>query len=163
MKKYFFILMILTAFFSSCTTKSSKDIAKMDSHKMMQDTACSTDSSCCDGVFIHISHSYDDPHRVVMPLQMALMMSMDKNVLVYFDIKGIEVVLKNAKDINYPTFKSAQTSLKELISIGVTVFACPGCMKAAGKTADDLIPGVKMAEKEAFFTFTKGRIITLDY
>jgi len=114
-------------------------------------------------VFIHISHSYDDPHRVVMPLQMATMMAMDKNVLVYFDIKGIEVVLKNAKDINYPTFKSAQTSLKELISKGVTVFACPGCMKAAGKTVDDLIPGVKMAEKEAFFNFTKGRIITLDY
>jgi hypothetical protein len=36
-------------------------------------------------------------------------------------------------------------------------------MKAAGKTAEDLIPGVKTAEKAAFFNFTKGRIIALDY
>jgi predicted peroxiredoxin len=155
--------MIISAFLSSCTTKTNKDIAKMNSNNMKHDTACNKDSTCCDGMFIHISHSYDDPHRVVMPLQMALMMSMDKNVLVYFDIKGIEVVLKNAKDINYPTFASAQTSLKALIEKGITVVACPGCMKAAGKTADDLIPGVKMANKEEFFTFTKGRIITLDY
>ena len=98
-----------------------------------------------------------------MALKMATMMSMDKDVLVYFDIKGIEVVLKDAKDITYPTFPSAQESLKTLIDKGITVFACPGCMKAAGKTADDLMPGVKVAEKEAFFNFTKGRILALDY
>lgn len=45
----------------------------------------------------------------------------------------------------------------------VTLMACPGCLKAAGKSVGDLAPGVKVAEKEAFFSFTRGRILTLDY
>jgi predicted peroxiredoxin len=98
-----------------------------------------------------------------MALSMALKMSEDKDVLVYCDIKGIEVVLKETPDVGYPTFPSAQTSLKKLITKEVTVCACPACMKAAGKTTADLVPGVKTAEKEAFFNFTRGRILTLDY
>ena len=35
-----------------------------------------------DGVFIHISHGKDDPHRVVMALQMANIMAEDKDVAV---------------------------------------------------------------------------------
>jgi hypothetical protein len=38
-----------------------------------------------------------------------------------------------------------------------------GCLKAAGKTADDLAPGVQIADKDKFFSFTRGRILTLDY
>lgn len=37
-----------------------------------------------DGVFIHITQSYNDPHSVLMPLKMANMMAVDKDVLVYF-------------------------------------------------------------------------------
>jgi predicted peroxiredoxin len=161
--KNLIILLIISVSLMFCTSKKETEHLKMASKGMASDTSCSTTDTCCDGVFIHISHSYDDPHRVVMPLNMARMMAMDKNVLVYLDIKGIEVVLKGAKDITYPTFPSAQESLKALLGQGVTVFACPGCMKAAGKTAEDLMPGIKMAEKEAFFNFTKGRILTLDY
>jgi predicted peroxiredoxin len=116
-----------------------------------------------DGVFIHISHGADDPHRVLMALQMAVMMSEDKDVLVYFDIKGVEVVLKDAADIQFSHFPSAQTQLKKLAERKVTVMACPGCLKAAGKTAADLAPGIQVADKNAFFSFTKGRILTLDY
>lgn len=151
----FSLLLVLVAF--GCTQKQPHEMSTMN----MADTT--NVHKVKDGIFIHISHSYDDPHRVVMALKMATMMSMDKDVLVYFDIKGIEVVLKDAKDITYPTFPSAQESLKILIDKGITVFACPGCMKAAGKTAADLMPGVKVAEKEAFFNFTKGRILALDY
>jgi hypothetical protein len=41
--------------------------------------------------------------------------------------------------------------------------ACPGCLKAAGKTESDLMEGVKIADKEMFFNFTTGRILTIDY
>jgi intracellular sulfur oxidation DsrE/DsrF family protein len=114
-----------------------------------------------DGVLVHLSSN--DPHRVVMALTMAVRMSEDKNVLVYCDINGIDVVLKGARDVEYPTFSSAQTSLRKLIEKGITVFACPSCLKAAGKTGADLMPGVRTAEKDALFTFTKGRIVALDY
>ncbi len=159
MKKILFLVFLMAGFLVSCTNKEIKEntSAEMDhNHTGMMD-------SVRDGVFIHITHASDDAHRAVMPLKMATMMAEDKDVLVYLDIKGIELVLKDAKDVSYQTFPSAQESLKMLIDKGIAVYACPGCMNAAGKTADDLIPGVKMAEKEAFFNFTKGRIITLDY
>jgi len=41
--------------------------------------------------------------------------------------------------------------------------ACPGCLKVAGKTKKDLAEGVQVADKSVFFSFTKGRILTLDY
>jgi predicted peroxiredoxin len=116
-----------------------------------------------DGVLIHISHGTDDPHRVAMALQMAAMMSEDKDVLVYFDIKGIEVVLKDGTDIQFSHFPASQAQLKKLADRKVTLMACPGCLKAAGKTAADLAPGIQVADKKAFFNFTKGRILTLDY
>jgi predicted peroxiredoxin len=116
-----------------------------------------------DGVFIHLSHGKDDPHRVLMALNMAVMMSEDHDVLVYCDIKGIEVVLKDAEDIAFSHFPTSKTSLAALAKKGVVVMACPGCLKAAGKTAEDLAPGIQVAKKDAFFSFTKGRILTLDY
>jgi predicted peroxiredoxin len=116
-----------------------------------------------DGVFIHISHGAEDAHRVLMALSMASMMAEDHDVLVYFDIKGVGVVLKDAEDLTFAHFASSKTSLRALREKGVVVMACPGCLKAAGKSADDLAEGVKVADKATFFSFTKGRILTLDY
>jgi predicted peroxiredoxin len=116
-----------------------------------------------DGVFIHVSHGQDDPHRVLMALNMARIMSEDKDVLVYFDIRGIDVVLEDSADIAYSHFPSAKEQLQALPDAGVTLMACPGCLKAAGKTAADLAEGVGVANKEQMFSFTEGRIITLDY
>jgi predicted peroxiredoxin len=116
-----------------------------------------------DGVFIHISHGKDDPHRVLMALSMASIMAEDRDVLVYFDIKGIDVVLKDADDLVYSHFPSSRKQLAALPRQGVILMACPGCLKAAGKTADHLASGVQIADKDAFFSFTEGRILTLDY
>jgi predicted peroxiredoxin len=116
-----------------------------------------------DGVFIHISHGADDPHRVLMALSMAGIMCEDHDVLVYFDIKGVEAVLKDSKNLTYAHFASSKDQLATLSRKGVILMACPGCLKAAGKTKDDLATGVKIADKKAFFSFTKGRILTLDY
>jgi len=116
-----------------------------------------------DGVFIHLSHGINDPHRVLMALRMAEIMSEEKDVLVYFDIQAIEVVLKNALDVQFKEFPSAKAQLKKLADRKVTLMACPGCLSAAGKTPADLAPGIQVADKKAFFTFTKGRILSLDY
>ena len=98
-----------------------------------------------------------------MALQMAAIMSEDKDVLVYFDIKGIEVVLKDAEDFMYNHFPSSKTQLQKLLSENVLLMACPGCLKAAGKSPSDLMEGVQVADKVKFFNFTKGRILTIDY
>jgi len=115
------------------------------------------------GVFIHVSHGADNPHRVLMALSMANIMSEDHDVLIYFDIKGVEVVLKDAVSLTYSHFTSSKEQLTELSTKGVVLMACPGCLKAANKTAADLAQGIQVADKKMFFSFTKGRILTLDY
>jgi predicted peroxiredoxin len=147
-------LIALVFMATSCRETIEKEV------KIVQDT---TAVAPRDGVFYHISSGSENPHRVVMALKQAVMMAEDKDVLVYFDIKGIEVVLNDAIDISYPTFPSSKESLKLLIDKGVTIFACPSCLKAAGKSEADLMPGVVLAQKDQFFNFTKGRILTIDY
>jgi predicted peroxiredoxin len=124
-------------------------IAKMDSVR--------------DGVFIHITESYNDPHRVLMPLKMATMMAKDKDVLVYMDIHAVELLVKGAKDMKFADFETFQTYIKQLAGQKVGIYACPTCLKIAGFKPEDLMEGVQVAQKDKFFNFTRGRIITLDY
>lgn len=126
-------------------------------------TSTQAEAPARDGVFIHISHGSDDPHRLLMALNMAKMMADDHDVLVYFDIKAIDAVLKDASDMTYSHFPSSLTQLMNLKGKGVLLMACSGCLKAAGKTEQDLADGIRLADKKKFFSFTKGRILTLDY
>ncbi len=124
----------------------------------------STSAEVTDGVFIHLSHGPEDPHRVLMALRMAEMMAEDKDVLVYFDIKAVHVVLKDAENITMEgKFPNSQEQLANLIDMGVELQVCPGCLNAADKTEADVMEGVNIANKESFFNFTDGRILSIDY
>ncbi len=116
-----------------------------------------------DGVFIHITRGADDPHAALMGLRMATLMAAERDVLVYCDLKGVEVVLADAPDLRHADFESARTLLRGLLDRGVPVLVCPGCLRAAGHRPEDVEPGVQMADKDRFFSFTRGRILTLDY
>ena len=116
-----------------------------------------------DGIFIHVSKGPEDAHRVLMAMNMALIMSETKDVVMYFDIKGVYVLLKDAENITYSHFPGSHEQIKKLLAKGITIMACPGCLKAAGKSPKDLMPGIKVADKNKFFNFTKGRILTIDY
>lgn len=149
---------LLTLFLFSCAPQEKKE-----SHDMQENEP---KAACCevkDGLFMHISSGYDNPHKVLMALKMALMMSMDKMVVVYIDIEGVKMVLKDSKDMTFADFPPLKELLNKLIEAKVPVMACPTCLKIAGKTEADLMPGVILADKEKFFNFTKGRIVTLDY
>ncbi len=116
-----------------------------------------------DGVFVHISAGPQEAHAVMMGLQMAKLMADDHPVLVYLDVEGIPVVLKDAPALQVEPFGDLDTMFADLLAKDVILYACPGCLKTHGKTAADLRPGVQVAEKDAFFDFTRGRILTLDY
>ena len=116
-----------------------------------------------DGVFIHIKQGPDNPHDVLMALRMAEMMVETKNVLVYFDIDGVKIVLSDSEDITFGNFPSSHTQIRKLVDLGVPILACPGCLEVIEKSGDDLMPGVKLADRETFFDFTTGRMLTLDY
>ena len=152
------LLLIAALMITSCNPNHPKD---NDSRQEKQTIA--NGESVKDGMFIHITESYNDPHRVLMPLKMANMMASDKDVIIYMDIHAIELLIKGAKDIEYADFESFQTYIKQLIEKGVGIYACPTCLKISGFTPEDLMDGVQVAQKDKFFDFTKGRIITLDY
>lgn len=63
----------------------------------------------------------------------------------------------------YANFESAQTYIKGLNEKNVGVYACPTCLEAIGFKPEDLMEGIQLAQKDKFFRFTKGRILTLDY
>lgn len=116
-----------------------------------------------DGVFIHISKGTDDAHRVLMGLMLADKFSESNDVLVFFDIDGIEMVTKDAPNLQLESFDASDDIFKRLVSRGVTILACPACMKVSGIQEEDLRKGVDIAEKEMFLDFTNGRILSLDY
>jgi predicted peroxiredoxin len=153
------ILLLISSFLIISCNQNPKPTTVSHVHPNMAET----ETLVRDGVFIHITESYNDPHRVLMPLKMAVMMSMDKDVIVYMDIHAVELLVKGSKDLNFADFESAQTYIKQLIDNKVVVCACPTCLKIAGFQPEDLMEGVQVAQKDKFFNFTKGRIITLDY
>lgn len=116
-----------------------------------------------DGVFIHITHGADDPHRLLMAMNLASMMAEDHDVLVYYDIEGVTAVLKDSPDISFAHFPTSKELIQTLLEKNVILMACPGCLEVAGKAKDDLKEGIEIADKEMFFKFTNGRILTLDY
>jgi predicted peroxiredoxin len=116
-----------------------------------------------DGVFVHITHGSENAHAVLMGLKMANLMAKDRDVLVYFDLQGVHVVLKDAPDLTLAPFDSSHKQLQDLLAKNVRVYVCPGCLSAAGKTEADVMKGIAVAEKDAFFDFTEGRILTIDY
>lgn len=150
--KKLIVLAIIPMLFFSCVKQEEKVIEKEIVKENVRD-----------GLFIHITEAYDDPHEVLMPLKMASMMAQDKDVLVYMDIDAVKLLVKDAKDLQYSEFESAHTYIKKIKELGGTVMACPTCLKIAGYKPEDLREGVEIANKDKFYNFTKGRILTLDY
>ena len=151
------ILVITALFFLSCN-QNQKPSDASDQQQIVEKVDATRD-----GMLIHISESYDKPHRVLMPLKMAVMMSEDKDVLVYMDINAVELLVKDSEDLEFGEFESCHTYIRQLIDKKVEIYACPACLKKAGFESEDLMEGIQVAEKDKLFDFTKGRIITLDY
>ena len=104
MKKYVFFILAVFLLHSCQQSPKQTQQDPMNHESMSQEEMMAhSNDGVRDGVFIHITESYNDPHKVLMPLKMA------------------------------------------------------------GFKEEDLIEGVKLAQKDKFFNFTKGRIITLDY
>lgn len=116
-----------------------------------------------DGVFIHISSGLENPHKVLMGLTMALRMADENDVYVYMDINAVNVVLNSSKSLEMNKFETSKILVDKILNKGVRIAVCPTCLEVANKTQYDLMKGIKLANKEDFFGFTQGRILTLDY
>ena len=68
-----------------------------------------------DGVFIHISKGSADTHAVLMALMLADKFSTSNDVLVFFDMDGIEMVTKDAPHLEMEAFDSSDDVFKRLV------------------------------------------------
>jgi predicted peroxiredoxin len=147
------ILFLMAALFAvSCNQRREQPTSTKD-----------TTTPARDGIFIHITEGYNDPHKVLMPLKMANLMTEDKDVIVYMDIKAVELLVKGAADIKSPEFDSYQEYIRQLLEKNVGIYACPTCLSVAGYKPEDLMEGIQIAMKDKFFSFTEGRILTMNY
>lgn len=154
----------LFSVFAVCLSMIALPAAMAQEDAASPTSASTVTASATDGAFIHLSSGPENPHRVLMALKMAAVMAEGgKDVLVYCDTKAMELLVKGAPDLTHNGFESSTAMFAKLAEMNVPVRACPSCLAAAGKTEADLLPGVKLADREEFFGFTKGRILTLDY
>ena len=116
-----------------------------------------------DGMFIHVSKGYNNPQKVLMALSLATKMAESKDVALFFDIEGVKLLTKTSEDIEMENFLTLHNAFNELVKMNVLIMACPMCLKKAEIAPEDLREGIIVAEKEKFFDFTKGRILSLDY
>jgi predicted peroxiredoxin len=86
-----------------------------------------------------------------------------RDVLVYCDIEAVKVLTKDAPATRFEQFPSSHELLDHLKELKVTVLACPTCMKVGNIEPTALRSGVNVATPDLFFSFTKGRILSLDY
>lgn len=150
MKKVF-ALLLLPLFTAACTRVTN-----------VPESSGDVDNKT-DGAFIHISKGSEDSHDVLMALMLADKFSTSNDVLLFFDKQGIEMVVKGAPNLEMDPFDPSDEIFQRLVELNVPILACPACLKVAGYDKDDLRKGVRIAEKEEFFDFTEGRILTLDY
>ncbi|MEZ5069923.1 MAG: DsrE family protein [Bacteroidales bacterium] len=158
MKQLAFLALLSLVLFSCGTSGSQEHL-----HQDAQTTPAAEVEAPTDGIFIHITEGYNDAHRVLMPMKMATLMAPDKDVLLYLDIHAVELLVKGAKDLEMEGFESFQTYVRTLLEMGVGIYACPTCLAVAGYTPEDLMEGIRPANKDRFFDFTEGRILTIDY
>lgn len=116
-----------------------------------------------DGVFIHVSSGYNNPQKASMALSLAVKMAESQDVTLFFDIEGVKLLTKDSEDIQMKNFMTVHSALDTLIQKDVQIMACPMCMAKANIKTEQLKEGILVAEAEKFFSFTKGRILTLDY
>ena len=116
-----------------------------------------------DGLFLHVSSGYDNQHKACMALSLAIKMSESQDVTLFFDIEGVKLLSKDSKDIQMDDSLTMHGAIDTLLKRDVPIMACPMCMAKAEIKEEDLKEGIVIAEKEKFFNFTEGRILTLDY
>ena len=155
--KYFklFIVLFLSSFLI-INAQNKQGIAKTSASEQ-------SPSSVRDGVLVHISSSADNPQKVLMGLTLALKMADDHDVYIYLDNAAVTLFLNNSKSIEFAKFEASKILFTKLLDKGAKITVCPICLEVSNHNQYELMKGVSLTQKEDFFNFTKGRIISLDY
>lgn len=157
MKRISIVLLgLLISLFFACQNNSKpnmSELAKMEGAQKPKD-----------GIFIHICSGYNNPEKVLTALNLALGLSEINNVELFFDLDAVELLKKTSENIELQNFLSLHESLDSIIKNNIPIIVNTRSIKYSGIEQDQLIEGVTMIDdKKILFSFTKGRIISLNY
>jgi predicted peroxiredoxin len=101
-----------------------------------------------------ISDLDSNPQAVDMAMKLAgFALAEKRSVFVFFNVKGVNVpVTALPDDAQFGAGPPFKEQLAGLIEQGAEIHACPICMKALGVTADNLLEGVSVTNREALFS-----------
>ena len=92
-----------------------------------------------DPLFINLTT--DDPHRSIMAINFGKHHSANGHPLsIFLNDKGVILGVKAGSE----KYAAQQNELMDIISKGGLVIICPSCLKNAGYTEADLLPGIKI-------------------
>ena len=92
-----------------------------------------------DPLFINLTT--DDPHRSGMAINFGKHHSANGHPLsIFLNDKGVILGVKAGAE----KYAAQQNELAEIISKGGLVIICPSCLKNAGYTEADMLPGIKI-------------------
>ncbi len=118
-------------------------------------------------VLVHIStgesNSTYEVHSAMMGVDHSLAMLRDgKDVSILLDVNGVKIATKNVTGPLEPVSKTLQLFLNE----GGRVIACDHCVKMAGLTIENLLPGIEIdthPEMPKMQKIIDQRPVVLDY
>jgi intracellular sulfur oxidation DsrE/DsrF family protein len=90
---------------------------------------------------LFVNMTTDDAYRSTLAITVASrMFERGHPLTIFFNDRGIFVTSK----LNNEQFKEQQLMLTELANAGVTLLACPNCMKHYGINEADLLEGIRV-------------------
>ena len=104
-------------------------------------------------IVINMTAGKEDLHSFWMGLQLASHALGDgRKATVYMNVNAPFLASKKApEDLRCGELPTPREQIAELLKNGAKIVVCPGCLKVAGLTKDDLLPGLELGTKEALF------------
>jgi predicted peroxiredoxin len=116
-------------------------------------------------VVINLTSGKEDLHAVNMALELAgHALNDDREVIIFLNVRAPELASKSLPTTCGLAGKPPiPETLNQLMKRGAAVLCCPSCMQVLGVQETDLVPGVKLATREALFGRIGERAVVFSY
>ena len=115
-------------------------------------------------LFSITSSPQEDPHSVTMALQLAGHALDDgREVVLFFNVRGVKAVMESLPDDLAFKDKPIKLMLAKLIDRGAQAHVCPHCMNALDVTAEDLVRGIVVTDREKLFSKIGSNTVVFTY
>ena len=106
----------------------------------------------------------EDAHAVTMALQLAGHALTDgREVVLFFNVRGVQVPTKSLPEDLAFRAEPISALLADVMKRGAEVHVCPHCMNALDVSAEDLIDGAVVTDREKLFSKIGSNTVVFTY